>query len=35
MLEAEEFTPLAVCPELRVSLLRDVRATVCRVQDLG
>ena len=35
MLEAEEFTPMALCPEQRVSLLTDVRATVCRVQDLG
>jgi len=35
MLEAEEFTPMALCPEQRVSLLTDVRATVGRVQDLG
>lgn len=35
LLEAEEFTPMALCPEQRVSLLTDVRATVGRVQDLG
>jgi hypothetical protein len=35
LLEAEEFTPMALCPEQRVSLLTDVRATVGRVRDLG
>lgn len=34
LLEAEEFTPIALCPEQRVSLLTDVRATVGHVQDL-
>jgi hypothetical protein len=35
LLEAEAFTPIALCPEQRVSLLTDLRATVRRVQDPG